>query len=161
MSVLLGSAASTVNGGMMMENGSIKQRLIGIGLVVLAVSAFSVPSLASDKSSPMLTEPLPNTSLPQTTTPQRQLGQIFIDASQSQRQTVEFVGEGARPVSNNRVDKYSVYQNKNTTDPTEFGGGVKFNATDDFSISVQAGGELGDENKVDVDSGSVSFEFKY
>ncbi|PSW18008.1 hypothetical protein C9I98_18100 [Photobacterium sanctipauli] len=91
---------------------------------------------------------------------ERELGEVFIQESK-QTQRLEFIGEGNRPVHNTMVDDHSVNQNMNSSDPTEFGTGVKFNATDDFSISVQAGGELNDLDSLDVDSGSVTFELSY
>ncbi|MGF1680255.1 hypothetical protein [Photobacterium minamisatsumaniensis] len=91
---------------------------------------------------------------------ERALGEIFIkDSQESQR--LEFIGEGSRPVHNTMIDDNSIYQNRNNSDPTEFGTGVKFNATKDFSISVQAGGELTGSDTLEVDSGSVSFELSY
>ncbi|KHT63983.1 hypothetical protein RJ45_08705 [Photobacterium gaetbulicola] len=91
---------------------------------------------------------------------ERALGEIFIEESNS-KQAVEFVGQGSRPVDNTGRDNYSIYQNKNIEDPTEFGAGLKFNATDDFSISVEAGGAMVDNNTVDIDSGAVKFELTY
>ncbi|MCW8329869.1 hypothetical protein MD588_13740 [Photobacterium sp. SDRW27] len=90
----------------------------------------------------------------------RQLGEVFIDQASSE-QPLEFIGGGNRPVDNAMIDKNSVYQDKNRVDPTEFGAGLKFNATDDFSISVEAGGEVIDNQAIEVDSGSVVFELSY
>ena len=90
----------------------------------------------------------------------RKLGEIFIDEASS-KQALEFIGDGNRPVDNTMTDKNSVYQDMNRTDPTEFGAGLKYNATDDFSISVEAGGEVIDNEAIEVDSGSVVFEFNY
>ncbi|PSU13932.1 hypothetical protein C9J03_03220 [Photobacterium gaetbulicola] len=91
---------------------------------------------------------------------ERALGEIFIEDSNS-KQAVEFVGQGSRPVDNTGRDNYSIYQNKNIEDPTEFGAGLKFNATDDFSISVEAGGAMVDNSNIDIDSGAVKFELTY
>ncbi|WEM44973.1 hypothetical protein PTW35_17880 (plasmid) [Photobacterium sp. DA100] len=91
---------------------------------------------------------------------ERALGEIFIEDSKS-KQAVEFVGQGSRPVDNTGRDNYSIYQNKNIEDPTEFGAGLKFNATDDFSISVEAGGAMVDNSNIDIDSGAVKFELTY
>ena len=91
---------------------------------------------------------------------ERELGEIFIEESNS-KQALEFVGQGSRPVDNTGRDKYSIYQNKNIQDPTEFGAGLKFNATDDFSISVEAGGAVVDDSDLDIDSGAVKFELSY
>lgn len=93
-------------------------------------------------------------------TGQREPGSVFIHELKS-KDKMEFVGGGSRPVDNNMVDKHSVYQDVNRTDPTEFGAGMKFNATDDFSISIQAGGELVEQQNVEVDSGALVFEFSY
>ncbi|MCG7587087.1 hypothetical protein [Photobacterium sp. OFAV2-7] len=90
----------------------------------------------------------------------RELGEIFIDKAASE-QKLEFIGGGDRPVNNTMVDKNSVYQDRNRVDPTEFGAGLKFNATEDFSISVEAGGEVIDQQALEVDSGSVVFELSY
>ncbi|GHA55098.1 hypothetical protein ACFFLZ_12510 [Photobacterium aphoticum] len=92
---------------------------------------------------------------------ERPLGEVFIDNSKLASQAVEFYGQGSRPVSNGGTDRHSVYQDKDAVDPTEFGGGVKFNATDNFSISVEAGGELESDDSVDVDSGAVKFQLSY
>lgn len=75
---------------------------------------------------------------------ERELGEVFVDKAASE-QKLEFIGGGNRPVGNTMVDKDSVYQDKNQIDPTEFGAGLKFNATEDFSISVEAGGEVIDD----------------
>ena len=91
---------------------------------------------------------------------ERELGEIFIEESNS-KQALEFVGQGSRPVDNTGRDKYSIYQNKNIEDPTEFGGGLKFNATDDFSISIEAGGAVVEDSDIDIDSGAVKFELSY
>ncbi|PSU33684.1 hypothetical protein [Photobacterium lutimaris] len=91
---------------------------------------------------------------------ERELGEIFIEESQL-KQPLEFIGQGSRPVDNTGRDNYSIYQNKNIEDPTEFGAGLKFNATDDFSISVEAGGAMVDDSTVDIDSGAVKFELSY
>ncbi|MEJ2763476.1 hypothetical protein VV869_05785 [Photobacterium sp. MCCC 1A19761] len=93
-------------------------------------------------------------------TEQHEPGSIFINELKS-KDRMEFVGGGSRPVDNHMVDKNSVYQDVNRTDPTEFGAGMKFNATDDFSISIQAGGELIEQQNVEVDSGALVFEFSY
>lgn len=90
----------------------------------------------------------------------RQLGEIFIDEASS-KQALEFIGEGNRPVNNTMVDKNSVYQDMDRSDPTEFGAGLKYNATDDFSISVKTGGEVINNEAIEVDSGSVVFELSY
>ncbi|MGF1759803.1 hypothetical protein L4D76_18055 [Photobacterium sagamiensis] len=90
----------------------------------------------------------------------RELGEVFIDKASSE-QTIEFIGEGNRPVNNTMIDKDSVNQDKNSTEPTEFGAGLKYHATDDFSISVEAGGEVIDNEAIAVDSGSVVFELSY
>ncbi|OLQ75546.1 hypothetical protein BIT28_23250 [Photobacterium proteolyticum] len=91
---------------------------------------------------------------------ERELGEIFVDKAASE-QKLEFIGGGDRPVSNTMVDKSSVYQDRNQVNPTEFGAGLKFNATEDFSISVEAGGEVIDQQALEVDSGSVVFELSY
>ncbi|MGR5145031.1 hypothetical protein ACQKP8_00620 [Photobacterium alginatilyticum] len=91
---------------------------------------------------------------------ERELGEIFVDKAASE-QKLEFIGGGDRPVSNTMVDKSSVYQDRNQVDSTEFGAGLKFNATEDFSISVEAGGEVIDQQALEVDSGSVVFELSY
>lgn len=91
---------------------------------------------------------------------ERELGEVFVDKAASE-QKLEFIGGGNRPVGNTMVDKDSVYQDKNQIDPTEFGAGLKFNATEDFSISVEAGGEVIDDQAIEVDSGSVVFELSY
>ena len=91
---------------------------------------------------------------------ERELGEIFIEESKS-KQSLEFIGQGSRPVDNTGRDKFSVYQNRNIEDATEFGGGLKFNATDDFSISVEAGGAVVDDSNLDIDSGAVKFELSY
>jgi len=91
---------------------------------------------------------------------ERELGEVFVDAAD----TIFIhhrIGGGNRPVGNTMVDKDSVYQDKNQTDSTEFGAGLKFNATEDFSISVEAGGEVIDDQAIEVDSGSVVFELSY
>lgn len=90
----------------------------------------------------------------------RELGEVFIDKAASE-QAVEFIGGGNRPVNNTMVDKDSIYQDRDRTDPTEFGAGLKYNATDDFSISVEAGGEVINNEALEVDSGSVVFELSY
>jgi len=90
----------------------------------------------------------------------RELGEVFVDKASSE-QALEFIGGGNRPVDNAMIDKNSVYQDKNRIDPTEFGAGLKYNATDDFSISVKAGGEVIDNEVIEVDSGSVVFELSY
>ncbi|KLV09964.1 MULTISPECIES: hypothetical protein [Photobacterium] len=92
---------------------------------------------------------------------ERALGDVFIDASRQSSQTFEFIGEGSRPVHNRMVDENSINQNVNTVAPTEFGAGMRFRATDDFSISVKAGGEVRNDRDLDVDSGSVNFEFGF
>ncbi|MGF1727852.1 hypothetical protein [Photobacterium nomapromontoriensis] len=88
-------------------------------------------------------------------------GETFSHHPKLIRQAVEFYGEGRRPVDNSAIDRHSVYQNKNTVSPTEFGAGVKFNATDNFSISVEAGGELETDDTVDIDTGAVKFNLSY
>lgn len=97
----------------------------------------------------------------QTQREERALGDVFIDASRQSSQTFEFIGEGSRPVHNRMVDENSINQNVNTVAPTEFGAGMRFRATDDFSISVKAGGEVRNDRDLDVDSGSVNFEFGF
>lgn len=92
---------------------------------------------------------------------ERALGDVFIDASRQSSQTFEFIGEGSRPVHNRMVDENSINQNVNTVAPTEFGAGMRFRATNDFSISVKAGGEVRNDRDLDVDSGSVNFEFGF
>lgn len=97
----------------------------------------------------------------QTQREERALGDVFIDASRQSSQAFEFIGEGNRPVHNRMVDENSIHQNVNTTAPAEFGAGMRFRATDDFSISVKAGGEVRNDRDLDVDSGSVNFEFGF
>ena len=90
----------------------------------------------------------------------RELGEIFIDEASS-KQALEFIGEAHRPVDNTMIDKNSIYQDRDRIDPTEFGAGLKYNATDDFSISVKTGGEMLDNDVIELDSGSVVFELSY
>ncbi|MGF1688502.1 hypothetical protein L4C36_17740 [Photobacterium japonica] len=134
-----------------------------------ASNAEDLPALSSQESpSQALTSSLSDASVldpvlpPQDAVPaERPLGEVFINNSKLANQAVEFYGQGSRPVSNGMKDSHSVYQDKDAIDPTEFGGGIKFNATDNFSISVEAGGELESDDSVDVDSGAVKFQLSY
>lgn len=92
---------------------------------------------------------------------EKALGDVFIDHLQESDQVIEFYGQGSRPVDNRLIDRNSIYQNKNAADPTEFGAGIKINATDDFSISVEAGGEVIKNDAIEVDSGVVKFGLTY
>lgn len=121
----------------------------------------AVPALPTETADPLSS---PYATAPDNNAPaasERPLGEVFIDNSKLASQAVEFYGQGSRPVSNGGADRHSVYQDKDAVDPTEFGGGVKFNATDNFSISVEAGGELESDDSVDVDSGAVKFQLSY